>query len=108
MRSLTSKQIEQIQDLDAEGALGHLPTPMVEKDIHLTDLLDRLSKLEVRHSHFKGLRDNESAIDDGIELIFCGGTSLSKAHNLIQRMSEDADIKVVLSAPDPSQRTPRT
>jgi len=30
-------------------------------------------------------------------LVFCGGSSLSKAHGLIERMSEDADIKVVLA-----------
>jgi hypothetical protein len=29
--------------------------------------------------------------------VFCGGTSLSKAHSLIERMSEDADVKVVLT-----------
>lgn len=32
-----------------------------------------------------------------VQLVFCGGTSLSKAHGLIERMSEDADIKVVLT-----------
>jgi predicted nucleotidyltransferase component of viral defense system len=34
-------------------------------------------------------------------LIFAGGTGLSKAHRLIERMSEDIDIKVMLEeAPD--------
>jgi predicted nucleotidyltransferase component of viral defense system len=28
--------------------------------------------------------------------VFCGGTGLSKAHGLIERMSEDVDLKVVL------------
>lgn len=32
-----------------------------------------------------------------VQLVFCSGTSLSKAHCLIERMSEDADIKVVLT-----------
>jgi len=31
-----------------------------------------------------------------VTLVFCGGTSLSKAHGLIERMSEDVDIKVAL------------
>lgn len=31
---------------------------------------------------------------DDIEIAFCGGTSLSKAHNLIERMSEDVDFKL--------------
>jgi len=32
----------------------------------------------------------------GIQLVFCGGTCLSKAHGLIERMSEDIDFKLVL------------
>ncbi|TCS94025.1 nucleotidyltransferase AbiEii toxin of type IV toxin-antitoxin system [Tepidimonas ignava] len=37
------------------------------------------------------------AVDsDGIQLVFCGGTCLSKAHGLIKRMSEDIDFKLVL------------
>jgi len=34
---------------------------------------------------------------ESVSLVFCGGTSLSKSHGLIERMSEDADLKVVLS-----------
>lgn len=32
-------------------------------------------------------------------LVFCGGTSLSKAYELIERMSEEVDLKVVLDEP---------
>jgi hypothetical protein len=59
-----------------------------------------LSELRVFHSHFSDLkaRDGEvSRHDKGIQLIFTGGTCLSKAHGLINRMSEDIDIKVLLT-----------
>ncbi len=53
---------------------------ILEKDIHVTDMLGVLANLN----------------HDKFDIIFCGGTSLSKAHNLIQRMSEDVDLKLVL------------
>ena len=36
-----------------------------------------------------------------IQLVFVGGTCLSKAYGLINRMSEDIDIKVVMRPPVP-------
>ena len=43
---------------------------------------------------------------DCVKLLFCGGTSLSKAHGLIERMSEDADLKMVLT--EAGQKLSRT
>lgn len=98
MRTLTESQQRALEDLSAQGLLGGLPLQTAEKDIHITDVLDALSNLQVSHRFFKGLRPGEaSRTDDGIQLIFAGGTCLSKAHQLIARMSEDIDIKVVLS-----------
>jgi len=37
-----------------------------------------------------------AALEKDVQLIFCGGTCLSKAYGLIGRMSEDIDFKVVL------------
>jgi hypothetical protein len=102
MRSLTESQFQDILDGDQVGLFGRLPLPMIEKDIHLTDLLSRLAYLEVRHGNFQGLKDGQTTIDDGVRLVFCGGTSLSKAHGVIERMSEDVDIKVMLVDPDSS------
>ncbi|WAC71106.1 nucleotidyl transferase AbiEii/AbiGii toxin family protein [Roseateles sp. SL47] len=100
MRTITVEQQQALEDLSAQGLLAGLPYQTAEKDIHVTDLLDELSRLEIRHEHFKGLRRGESPkVDDGIQLVFAGGTCLSKAHRLISRMSEDIDIKVVLSPP---------
>lgn len=38
----------------------------------------------------------------GARLVFCGGRSQSKAYRLIERMSEDVDLKIVLDESHPS------
>jgi predicted nucleotidyltransferase component of viral defense system len=81
MRTITTDQRELIDALLAERDVGGISAAILEKDIHVTDALRALSALE--HEH--------------VTLIFCGGTSLSKAHGIIERMSEDVDLKVVLS-----------
>ena len=53
--------------------------------VHVTDALRSLTS--VAHEH--------------VRLVFCGGTSLSKAYGLIERMSEDVDLKIVLAADHP-------
>jgi len=85
MRALRPEQLELIDALVAESALGGITAGLLEKDEHLTDALRALFALRL----------------DGIHLAFCGGTSLSKAHGLIERMSEDADLKIVLAADAP-------
>jgi predicted nucleotidyltransferase component of viral defense system len=98
MRTISAKQQEALEDLSAQGLLRQLPLQTAEKDIHVTDLLEKLSLLKVYHDMFGDLgRHEKTRHDDGIQLIFAGGTCLSKAHGLINRMSEDIDIKVVLS-----------
>lgn len=81
------KTIDQSQQDLIEALLNdeytNLPPGLLEKDVHVTDVLHALTQLNYPH----------------VELVFCGGTSLSKAHGLIERMSEDVDLKVVL---DPS------
>ena len=79
MRSLSSARRELIEALIAEGDVGGITAALLEKDEHLTDALRAVFSLKI----------------EGLRLIFCGGSSLSKAHGLIERMSEDADIKVV-------------
>ncbi|MBX9726629.1 MAG: nucleotidyl transferase AbiEii/AbiGii toxin family protein [Rickettsiales bacterium] len=56
--------------------------PLLEKDWHVTQVIAILS--QVKYPDF--------------EMIFSGGTALSKAHKLIQRFSEDIDFRV--SVPD--------
>lgn len=52
----------------------------IEKDIYVTQALEILSEIE----------------DDNFYLIFQGGTCLAKAHQIINRMSEDCDFKIGL------------
>lgn len=83
MRRIASEVKELIDAVVAEGTAGDLAAATLEKDVHVTDALHALAML--RHP--------------SVTLVFCGGTSLSKAYGLIERMSEDVDLKVVL-APD--------
>ncbi len=48
----------------------------VEKDLFVTDVIKAMGKVK----------------NDDFELIFMGGTCLSKAHKIVQRMSEDIDF----------------
>ncbi len=82
MKALGQDQLDLIDALVAETDLGGITAGLLEKDAHLTDALRALFKLPLQ----------------GMHLVFCGGTSLSKAHRLIERMSEDADLKIVLDA----------
>lgn len=100
MRTITDAQKQALEDLSAQGLLRGLPVQTAEKDIHITELLKGLSTLQVHHDLFSDLdtRTGElSRHDAGIQLVFAGGTCLSKAHGLINRMSEDIDIKVLLA-----------
>ena len=85
MRVLAPERRELIEALIAEAAPGGITAGLLEKDEHLTDALRALFALQ----------------PEGVQLVFCGGTSLSKAYGLIERMSEDADLKVVI--PDAGQ-----
>lgn len=79
MRTLTDEQVETIRDV-IDAGLTTLPASALEKDIHLSSVLQILTKLPLE-----------------INLVFCGGTSLSKCYQAINRMSEDADFKFHLT-----------
>ncbi len=55
-----------------------LSSATIEKDFYVTQIIHALK--DVSNEHFK--------------LIFMGGTCLSKAHHVVQRMSEDVDYKI--------------
>ena len=67
-----------IMDLILEQGLG-ISEFALEKDFIVFDVLRAVSTLS--HPSF--------------DLVFCGGTCLSKAYGLLDRVSEDVDIKVV-------------
>jgi len=81
MRTLDSGRLELINALVFDRDIGGITAALLEKDEHLTAALHAVFSLEFEYA----------------SLVFCGGTSLSKAYGLIERMSEDADIKVVLA-----------
>ena len=63
----------------ASASLNLAPS-ILEKDLLITEVLGMFA-----------------AFDWGeIQAVFCGGTSLSKGHGVIQRMSEDIDFKLAL------------
>ncbi len=80
MKTITAREHDLILDIRNEG-LTSLPPGIFEKDLLITELLQTVSSANI----------------DGIELVFCGGTCLSKAHGLIERMSEDVDFKLIVA-----------
>ena len=58
---------------------GFQGTDIVEKDYEVAKLLHVVSQIQV----------------PGFQLVFGGGTALARAHRLIERMSEDVDLKLV-------------
>lgn len=74
---------DQIWTVSTADLLG-LEPGIVEKDWYVTQTIAAVS----------GFRA------PGLRLVFAGGTSLSKAHQIVQRMSEDVDFKMVLQDPE--------
>lgn len=67
----------QFEILEAAAAASHRPAAILEKDIWLSFLLDRLFRMPDRKP-----------------MAFKGGTSLSKVYSAINRFSEDVDITI--------------
>ena len=69
--------------LEVQSHFG-LPSPaLVEKDWYVVKALKAISTIDAAP----------------FRLVFGGGTALSRAHRLVQRMSEDIDLKIVSDAP---------
>lgn len=100
MKIIPEELKSDIEDAAAAGLLGSLPPAVAEKDHHITDALRALTRLRVTQTAYrKDSRKGDPSpqtVDVSTQLVFAGGTCLSKAHGLIERMSEDIDIKVVL------------
>jgi predicted nucleotidyltransferase component of viral defense system len=79
MKIITAHEHELINAVIGEG-LTTLAEAVIEKDLLLTEVLQAINATE----------------REGVGLIFCGGTCLSKAHGLINRMSEDIDFKLIV------------
>jgi len=64
--------------LEATSEILNLEANVIEKDYYVTQVIHALSS--IKNNYF--------------QLIFAGGTCLSKAHKLVKRMSEDVDYKI--------------
>ena len=79
MKTITETNRQLINAIVAEG-MNKLPAGVIEKDFLVTEVLQKLAGISIAE----------------MDIVFCGGTCLSKAHSLIERMSEDLDFKVRL------------
>lgn len=97
MRSLPQHIEQELQDAAYE--LPNLPDGVLVKDAHLTEALRLIAGLpRVEQASLQDTRRKDVAVTQKlpIDLVFAGGTCLSKAHGTIKRMSEDIDFKVHL------------
>jgi hypothetical protein len=75
---------ERLRELLEVQAYFGLPSPaLVEKDFHVVRALAAIAALDTAP----------------LRLVFGGGTALSRAHRLVQRMSEDIDLRIVGDKP---------
>lgn len=81
MNKLTEEEIRKI--IDASDALGIVDYSILEKDVFVTKAIHSIADM------------NHPAIN----LVFCGGTCLSKAYQIVNRMSEDVDFKIYPAIP---------
>lgn len=103
MKTLSEQLRVNIEDASTAGILKSMPAAVAEKDQHITDALHALSQIQVTHvagqlNRKKG-DPKPATVNVATRMIFAGGTCLSKAYGLIERMSEDIDIKIELLAP---------
>jgi hypothetical protein len=88
VKRLPPSLIEKIADFEAESTFS-LRGYALEKDYFVTDVLALMRTLP--HN-------------PDFQWIFCGGTSLAKAHGIVHRMSEDLDFKLIPTV-DASKRS---
>ncbi|HTI12801.1 MAG TPA: nucleotidyl transferase AbiEii/AbiGii toxin family protein [Puia sp.] len=65
--------------IEEVASIKGISEPFVEKDWYVTQVIKKVSEITY----------------EGFQIIFTGGTALSKAHNLILRFSEDVDFRVI-------------
>lgn len=76
-RRIPTELGEAIQDFTAE--YGILEGYVIEKDIFIVEAMECILSLQ----------------NNDFQLVFCGGTCLSKGYNILERMSEDIDFKII-------------
>lgn len=91
VRALDDSDLEAIEKARAANLIV-LPPAMLEKDILVRDAVIAMCSVGREH---------------GAVLIFAGGSSLSQAYNIVERMSEDIDFRIVLPSDAQSQNQKR-
>lgn len=79
MKRISDAEAQKINDFSLESSVA-LPAYVLEKDMHVCDAMKILAAIPTNR-YFR--------------LVFCGGTCLSKAYGILERMSEDVDFKIV-------------
>ena len=72
---------EQINAVNQTTGLSQF---VIEKDLYVTQAISVVSNIS----------------DEFYDLVFQGGTSLAKAHRIIERMSEDCDFRIRFKDPE--------
>ena len=80
--SYSAEQMAELINLTTER-LGLQEPYVIEKDLYVTKAISVLMTVP----------------DDTFKLVFQGGTALAKAHNYIERMSEDCDFRLAYKVP---------
>lgn len=75
---ISDKFYKYISDIKEEGLT--ISSFSLEKDMHIMEAMQIISGVDTGEHY---------------DLIFCGGTCLSKCHQVVDRMSEDIDFKLV-------------
>lgn len=88
MRTISAEQRRLIDDAIGELSLALSPA-ILEKDILVTEVLRAISQIAL----------------PGLTLTFSGGTCLAKAYQLLERMSEDIDLRLVIDNQDSLSRS---
>ena len=82
MKQLTEAQSELIDAFLAERAV-RISTAQIEKDLLICEVFSVFTEPVVYREH-------------EAKFVLCGGTAVSKAHRLTERISEDIDLRVVV------------
>jgi len=76
MNKLSENEIKRI--IETVEQFETIPPSVIEKDVFVTKAIHVVSEIK----------------NMGINLVFCGGTCLAKAYQIVNRMSEDVDFKI--------------
>ncbi len=82
MKRLTEAQAELIDAFLAKRA-ERISTAQIEKDLLISEVFSVFTEPVVYREH-------------EAKFVLCGGTAVSKAHHLTERISEDIDLRVVV------------